>query len=111
LQTHVYVTIAFKNGGRSSINFTVFHQFLGLINLLDDDDNNNLMLEIVRRRNYLLGRYLERQRVIQNRIHENREVYYSSYIGTWFASYPDRQFINDFRLSKQGFQVIQINEM
>ncbi len=32
-------------------------------------------------------------------------------IGTWFASYPDRQFINDFRLSKQGFQVIQINEM
>ena len=48
--------------------FTVFHQFLGLINLLDDDDNNNLMLEIVLRRNYLLGRYLERQRVIQNRI-------------------------------------------
>ena len=91
--------------------FTVFHQFLGLINLLDDDDNNNLMLEIVRRRNYLLGRYLERQRVIQNRIHENREVYYSSYIGTWFASYPDRQFINDFRLSKQVFQVIQINKM
>ena len=63
MQTHVYVTIAFKNGGRSSINFTVFHQFLGLINLLDDDENNNLMLEIVRRRNDLLGRYLERQNI------------------------------------------------
>ena len=97
MQTHVYVTIAFKNGGRSSINFTVFHQFLGLINLLDDDDNNNLMLEIVHRRKNLLGRYLEEQRVIRNRIHENRKFYYSSYIGTWFASYSDRQFINDFR--------------
>jgi hypothetical protein len=43
--------------------FTVFHQFLGLINLLDDDENNNLMLEIVRRRNDLLGRYLERQNI------------------------------------------------
>ena len=65
----------------------------------------------MRRRNDFLVRYLERQRVIQNRIHENREVYFSSYIGTWFASYPDRQFINDIRLSKQGFQVIQINKM
>ena len=74
--------------------FTVFNQFLGLINLLDDDDNNNLMLKIVRRRNDLLGRYLEGQRVIKNRIHENREVYYLSYIGTWFPSYPDRQFVN-----------------
>jgi hypothetical protein len=65
------------------IIFTVFHQFLGLINLLDDDDNNNnLMLEIMRRRNDFLGRYLERQRVIQNRIHENRELYYSSY---WYV--------------------------
>jgi hypothetical protein len=43
--------------------FTVFHRFLGLINLLDDGDNNNLMLEIVRRRNDLLGRYLERQNI------------------------------------------------
>jgi hypothetical protein len=86
--------------------FTLFHQFLGLINLLGDDEENNLMLEIVRRRNGILGRFLERQRVIQNRIHDNREIYYSSYVGTWFASYPERQFKQDFRLSKPAFQVL-----
>jgi hypothetical protein len=85
------------NAGRSSIDFHCFQSIFGLINLLDDDDNNNLMLEIVHRRKNLLGRYLEEQRVIRNRIHENRKFYYSSYIGTWFASYSDRQFINDFR--------------
>jgi len=83
----------------------LLNQFLAFIQLADQDDNNFIEQIVRRRRRYILRRILERHRVVLMRVEENRSVYYSAYVGTWFETYPERQFKRDFRFTKPTFRV------
>ncbi len=83
----------------------LLNQFLAFIQLADQDDNN-FIEQIVRRiRRDILRRLLERHRVVLMRVEENRSVYYSAYVKTWFETYPERQLKRDFRFTKPTFRV------
>jgi hypothetical protein len=83
----------------------LFNQFLAFIQLADQDDNNFIKQIVRRRRRDILRRLLERHRVVLMRVEENRSVYYSAYVGTWFETYPERKFKRDFRFTKHTFWV------
>jgi hypothetical protein len=76
--------------------------FMETIN--DDDDDLFLLLQyLFRRRNDLVARLLQRQRVIVKRIQEGREVFFR---GIRRKLVSARQFKKDFRFTKEAFEVI-----
>jgi hypothetical protein len=81
--------------------------FVTLGTFYDDDEYDFLLLlqDLLRRRNNLATRLLQRQRVIIQRIQQGREVYFGEHIGNWYHRYPERQFKKDFRLTKDAFEV------
>jgi hypothetical protein len=83
----------------------LLNQFLAFIQLADQDDNNFIEQIVRRRRRDILSRLLECHRVVLMRVEENRSVYYSAYVGTWFETYPERHFKRDFRFTKPTFWV------
>ena len=83
----------------------LLNQFLAFIQLADQDDNNFIEQIVRRRRRDILRRLLERHRVVLMRVEENRSVYYSAYVGTWFETYHERKFKRDFRFTKHTFRV------
>jgi hypothetical protein len=62
------------------------------VQVADEDDNNIIETVILRRRQDILRQLLQRQRLILHRIHANRTIYYTAYVGTWFETYPEIQF-------------------
>ncbi|EFX69168.1 hypothetical protein DAPPUDRAFT_113915 [Daphnia pulex] len=70
----------------------------------DEDGDANVVREFFARRNYVFDEFLQHQRRARQRINANREVFFTTYVGTWFQRYPEVQFKNDFRLSKLAFQ-------
>jgi hypothetical protein len=83
----------------------LFNQFMLFIQVADEDDNNIIETVILRRRQDILRQLLQRQRLILHQIHAKRTIYYTAYVGTWFATYPEIQFKRHFRLTKRTFQV------
>lgn len=83
----------------------LFNQFMLFVQVADEDDNNIIEIVILRRRQDILRQLLQGQRLILHRIHANRTIYYTAYVGTWFATYPEIQFKRDFRFTKRTFQV------
>ena len=64
-----------------------------LFQITDDEDEYDLLLllqDLLRRRNNLIRRLLQRQRVIIQRIQEAREVSFGENIGNWYHRYPER---------------------
>ena len=83
---------------------TLFMRFLDFVS---EDEGDFHQLELIfRRRLRFINRYLERRRVIAERIAAGRTVYFTTYVGTWFNQYPEIQFRKDLRLSKTAFRVI-----
>jgi hypothetical protein len=78
----------------------IFFQLIG-----DEDGDANVVREFLARRNYVFDEFLQHQRRARQRINANREVFFTTYVGTWFQRYPEVQFKNDFTLSKLAFQV------
>ena len=68
----------------------LFNQFLLFVEVADEDDKNIIETVILRRRQDILRQLLQRQ--ILHWIHANRTIYYTAYVGTWFATYPEIQF-------------------
>ena len=83
----------------------LLNEFLAFIQLADQDDNKFIEQIVRRRRRDILRRLLERHRVVLMRVEENRSVYYSACVRTWFETYPERQFKRDFRFTKHTFRV------
>ena len=82
------------------------NQVINFFQLIDDDEgNDNVLREFLARRNFIFGEFLQHQRIARQRINANREVFFTTYVGTWFQRYPEIQFQKDFRLSKLSFQV------
>jgi hypothetical protein len=84
------------------------NQVIGFFQIIDDDDIDNIIVEMFHRRNNFFNKYLERERLEFETIELNREVYFTTYFGTWFERYSELQFRRDFRFSKTAFQVLHI---
>ncbi len=74
----------------------------------EDDGDFDQLEQKFRRRSRFITRYLERRRVIMQRMVAGRTVYFTSYVETWFNLYPEIQFRKDLRLSKTSFRVKSI---
>ena len=82
------------------------NQVIAFFQLIGDEDGDaDVVREFLARRNYVFDEFLQHQRRARQRINANREVFFTTYVGTWFERYPEVQFKNDFRLSKLAFQV------
>jgi hypothetical protein len=84
------------------------NQVIAFFQLIGDEDGDaDVVREFLARRNYVFDEFLQHQRRARQRINQeaNREVFFTTYVGTWFERYPEVQFKNDFRLSKLAFQV------
>ena len=84
------------------------NQVIGFFQIIDDDDIDKIIFEMFHRRNNFFNEYLERERLELETIELNRELYFTTYVGTWFERYPELQFRRDCRFSKTAFQVLNI---
>ena len=79
------------------------NQVIDFFQLISDDDGDiNVVREFIGRRNYIFDEFLQHQRMTRQRINANREVYFTTYVGTWFQRYPEIQFKKDFRLYRNS---------
>ena len=80
------------------------NQVIGFFQIIDDDDIDNIIFEMFHRRNNFFNEYLERERLELETIELNREVYFTTYVGTWLKDILNFNFveISDFqkRLSR-----------
>jgi hypothetical protein len=69
------------------------NQVIAFFQLIGDEDGDaDVVREFLARRNYVFDEFLQHQRQARQRINANREVFFTTYVGTWFERYPEVQF-------------------